>query len=381
MRTFLLSHKKLTVLLCWAQSLVLAVPLPDKNTGPVGLLWIKTKHNGSLYQHAKIERQLTDEIENKLGRRVMKTQPSSMIPMETFRLAKVRKELIKLNQKLSQKSFSDRTLTMTADSEAQALIQEINRRSSQLPRGTFGPEIQLSRLVQAGWFWRKRKIKEFGRLCREAAEVHPLREIDFHRLMDEPLKDVFESECLKKVQINPKNNCELRQIDELFELAYPSWINGFRIATQGREIFPGNYLVIRRGSEGKVFERVIKCGGVIQEEKGKVWAPIGDQVRIENLIPSEFDKAKDLLILAEDSKELGKYHFNSQTGLSDWPLRSEDSAFPNPSSFSTGPEEKWYNKKTVWWFMGAILVTGAILGVRGDSEPQIPFKLKLKNGP
>ncbi|NBX76641.1 MAG: hypothetical protein EBQ92_08805 [Proteobacteria bacterium] len=340
-----LNRKRLAGLMCWVQSLALAGPHPKKVAEPVGLLWTGSKSNNPLSHQAKIEREVTDEIENSLQRRVVKAHASFRIPPETLRLAKVRKELVKLNQKLSHRALSDRTFFQSDTVEAEALSTEINRYCSQLPRGTFGPEIQMSRLVQSAWFWRKRNKKMFERLCREAAGVHPFREVDFSRLSDEPLKRIFEESCRSAIQVKNLKNCELRQGDNSFEIETPTWINGFPVPTRGREIFPGHYLVIRRDEEGMGFERVIECGNSIQNESGKAWTPISDQVRIEHLIPEKLDGVRDLLILAEEPKGVARYHFDSHSGLSEWNPRREEFASAKPPSFSAGPSEKWYNKK------------------------------------
>jgi len=374
-------RKGLVVVTCWLQSFLMAASLPEKHSESVGLLWVRTGNESSLLSRAKTEREITDEIENKLGRRVVKPREVAPIPLEAFRLAKVRKELIGVAKKLSRQALSDKALSMSADSEAKLLIDEINRLSSQLPKGTFGPEIQLSRLVQAGWYWRNRNLKKFKHLCGEAAETHPFRRIDFEVLSDEPLKEVFEEQCR---QVSPgvlQKKCKLDVIDENVEQDSSIWINGFQMNTRGIEVFPGNYLVIRRDKKGTLYERVIKCDNAFGSDRGGSWGLIKNKVRIEHLIPSELEKVSDLLILAKDSTGLGKYHYNPQTGLENWQLRKENVSLARESSFSAGREQKWYNTKTIWWIVGTAIATGAVLSLRREAEPQAPFKLKLKSGP
>ncbi|MFM8269011.1 MAG: hypothetical protein ACKN9V_02390 [Pseudomonadota bacterium] len=349
---------------------------------PVGLLWTTNRQNINGVRQIKIEREIIDQVENKWGRRLLKPATASVIPTETLRLAQLRQKLLELGQKLSEIVFqSDSNIRLNSDL-ARELIREIKHLSSHLPKGTFGPEIQWSRLVQAAWFWRNKDNALFQRLYREARDMHPLGNVNFEGFGDQPLVEVFESDCHKIKVSKPRDACDLSQFTSGFDENDLIWINGFKLESKSGKMLSGNFLVIKRNAQGKVFEKVIRCGDHFSAKDTSTWFPLKAQLRIEHLIPSEFNGVEDLLILAEESKGVGKYHFSTVTGLTEWQSTDEQIRLQKPValSFESTQEKKWYNNKVLWWVGGALLAAGSWMISTDANNSAMTFKLKLTNG-
>ncbi|NBT57902.1 hypothetical protein EBT16_03865 [bacterium] len=364
-------------------SLILGESIGDANREGVGILWSDSVAPGRSSNRWSIQRAITDQVENQLGQRVIRNSKQSTIPPEILRLAKVRQKVFDLSSELLEMASRPTGSESLSGGSGNQIMQQINRLVGRLPRGTFGPEIQFSRLAEAAWFWKIRNHGLFLRLYGEARNLHPCRQIEFYRFNDEPLTGILESEYQRLTQNKKESTCVLKDMDVSFESSDPTWINGFRVDTRGMEIFSGNYFVLKRDEKGKIFEKIVRCGGKSKHEKAGAWVPLKDQLRIEHVIPSELERTKALLILAEEKGKLSKYHFSSDTGLRLW--RPEEGLNPmgtlSQHSFPMNTQEKWYNKSTYWWVAGVVVAASALLAAGRDARPNMAITLKLRNGP
>lgn len=349
---------------------------------PMGLLWSGQNVKNQSGHRAKVERELTDQVENQFERRLLKGGQDRNIPAETIRLTKVRQRVFELNERLFRAALNQNVSSKESVNAGEKIRLELNSLASRLPRGTFGPEIQLSRLSQAVWFWKNGNLNKFKRLYKEALDMHPLREIEYPNFIGEAFVDVIESDFHRSLAIDKEKTCPFPGITNL-EIGDRTWINGFKINNHDIEIYPGNYFVIRRDKKGNLFEKILSCTGANQIKDVGAWMPVKNQVRLEHLIPSEFDRIKDLLILAEEPTGLRAFHFNRVTGLSDWPsdsgeAPSESLAIPY---FQIKPDKKWYNKSGFWWLAGAVLASGVFMLVNQEPHANNYIRLKFKGGP
>lgn len=375
---------KLGFFLLATPSLATAMIHPDSKPDAVGLMWTQQKQKRDIDHRLILEKETVDYLENQLGTRVLKSERNATIPPETLRLAKIKQRLSELNRQLTEWAFNTGDEAIQNKTEPNRIFGEINVLTSQLPKGTFGPEIQASRLAQSAWFWRNKNRKMCSRLFREAKELHPLRDLEFNHFSDTPHFVIFENECGNLKAPQGAGTCELSQYDDTFNLNQATWMNGFKIVTKGARVSSGNYFVIRRDANGKLFEKVIRCGSKKRMRETGNWLPVSNQLRIEQLIPSEFERVNNLLILEDGPNKFRKYRYTEPMGLKEWSSEEDNLVLRTSGvhSFPTRPEEKWYNKNnTLWWIAGALITTGAVLISRSGSQSDVSLKLKLGNGP
>jgi len=368
----------LSTIQCFSLNVATANPLHSR---ALGLLWVGPTSRPATPQDHQIERNLVFELENQLGRRVVRHPLRQSVPLEVFRSWELVKSLKKhstdLWNMIHSGSEEERAIVLQ---QGRPIYLRMRQILGKLNRGMFGPEIQEARVVLAAWFLFQGDKTQSAELVHEASKLHPQGKVIWERESSSPFGHVFEAWLQDQLQKINSRKCRITGEDE-DRKSNRLWMNGFLLKGPLRSIQSGRHLLNSMDSQGSLFEELVVCE---QEDVlwDKIhWAPIATGVRLEQWFLPEQLSYHEVVLLFPSKDEIKK--IISTPGkemkpfiLNEWILRPEtfkETPFLNILNPTTQKKEDLLQSPRLsltWLVVGVAAALGVGYSVfRGNESP------------